>query len=203
MSRTAVLVPCYKRNEYTQMCIDSLKKSEDYGSVDFYFKDGISGLRNTIIDFFDEVRSKEYTYLAKMDNDCLVPNNWIKDLTDALDTSGYDIISPNVFPSNAAFVHGSDGELIRPSKIVGGLWCMRASLIKDMTFERYAPNGIVGAFNILTQIINEKDAVVGWLPSVTIQDIGHWSGAHPLHIKSKEHEEYSAEVRRDVSWSAQ
>ncbi|MBX4189765.1 glycosyltransferase family 2 protein [Candidatus Parcubacteria bacterium] len=199
--RTAVLVPIYKRLEYARLCIEAIKKSKDYESAEFYFLDGSSGLRNTIIDFFEEVRGK-YEYLAKMDSDCLVPDNWLKDLTHILDTTDYDIISPNVFPSNAAFLYGREGAIVRPSESVGGLWCMRASLIKDMNFERYSPNGISGAFNLLTQIIKENEAKCGWIPSVTIQDIGHWSGAHPLHIKSKEHEEYSAEVRRDVSWSA-
>lgn len=200
--RIAVLVPCYGRPEYTELCIKALKASPDYASADFFYKDGANGLRNTIIDFFDEVRDK-YDYIAKMDNDCVVPKNWLDDLVYALETERYDIVSPNVEPSNAAFSVGKDSDgLVRPADHVGGLWCMKVSLIRDMSFERFSPNGITGAFNIIKQIVAENDAKVGWVPGVTVQDIGHWSGLHPLHIKSKEHEEYSVSIGRNISWSS-
>lgn len=222
--KVAVLVPCFKRPEYTKMCMDALRISQTYEGVDFYLVDDGSadgtadilraselgkvivnsecmGLRNVIIDFFQTVKGKGYSYLLKMDNDCVVPKNWVSNLIEALKASNMDIVSPNVAPSNAAFVHGRDGDIVRPSEIVGGLWCMKASLIEYMDFERFRPNGIAGAFNILKQIILENEAKVAWVPSVTVGDIGHWSGAHPDHIKSEDHLNYSALIGRPVSWS--
>lgn len=222
--KVAVLVPCFKRPEYTKMCIDALQNAQSYEGVDFYLvddgsKDGTedilrdsflgevivnpecTGLRNVIIDFFERVRGKGYSYLLKMDNDCVVPKNWVSNLIEALKLSGMDIVSPNVAPSNAAFVHGRDGDIVRPSEIVGGLWCMRANLIDDIDFEKFGPNGISGAFNVLKQIILEKEAKVAWVPTVTVGDIGHWSGQHPAHIKSEDHQAYSALVGRPISWA--
>lgn len=226
MPRAAVLVPCYKRPEYTKYCIEALEKSQDYSGVDFYLVDDGShddtysilsnaklsstiirnsetqGLRTVIVDFFELVRGKGYDYFLKMDNDCIVPKDWLTNLTSILRDSDFDIVSPNVLPSNAAFVLGKDGIPIRPSETVGGLWCMKSHLIDDVSFEKYAPNGIHGAFNILKQIIIEKEAKCGWVPMVEVQDVGHWSGEHPQHIKSKEHEEYSMIIGRPISWSA-
>jgi len=226
MPRIAVLVPAYKRPEYTKICIDGLEKSQDYKDTDFYLVDDHSddstvsiflesslpktiiihnrhqGLRNIVIDFLRFSQAMNYEYIAKIDNDCLVPKNWLNDLAQVLENSDFDIVSANVLPSNAAFVYGREGDLVRPANHVGGLWFMRASLAKGVEFERFSPNGIAGTFNLQTQIIHEKDAKCGWVPSVTIQDMGHSSGVHPLHIKTRAHEEYSAEVRRDVSWSA-
>lgn len=222
----AVLVPCFKRPEYTKMCMDALVTAQSYEGVHFYLvddgsKDGTEdilrasglahvltvheesrGLRNVIIEFFNQTKNQNYTYLAKMDNDCVVPKDWLTKLVDALEKSGSDIVSPNVSPSNAAFVHGRDGEndLVRPSEIVGGLWCMKASLLDGLTFESFSPNGISGAFNILKQIVLETEAKVAWVPGVTVGDIGHWSGQHPDHIKSEAHQEYSAVVGRPISW---
>jgi len=225
MKKVAVLVPCFKRPEYTRLCIAALEKTRGQINADFYLvddgsKDGTEkilsmamvsstlivneetrGLRNVIIDFFELVRGKGYDYYAKMDNDCVVPDKWLDNLIDALDESGMDIVSPNVIPSNAAFVHGRGDDRIKPSDIVGGLWCMKASMVDGIDFERFRPNGIQGAFNILKQIIYEKEAKVAWVSDVTVGDIGHWSGAHPLHIKSEDHAVYSAEIGRPVSWT--
>jgi hypothetical protein len=114
-----------------------------------------------------------------------------------------DILSPNVEPSNAAFTYGKadTGQGYRPSEIVGGLWMMKYSLVKDMYFERHELNGLIGAVPLLRQIITEKEPKVGWVANVIVQDIGHWSGQHPEHIRSKEHFEYSKEVGRAVAWS--
>lgn len=226
MKRVAVLVPCHKRPEYTKMCIDALERSRGTANADFYLVDDGSldgtdtilnmamltstvivneqpqGLRNVIIDFFELVRGKGYEYYAKMDNDCVVPVNWLETLIEDLEANGLDIISPNVMPSNAAYTYGKDGDRVRPSEIVGGLWCMKASLVDGIDFERFRPNGIAGAFNILKQIIYEKEAKVGWDTAVTVQDVGHWSGAHPLHIKSEDHQVYSANIGRPISWTA-
>jgi len=222
----AVLVPCFKRPEYTKMCMDALKASRGYlaNQVHYYLVDDGScdgtedilrasglahlltvhkeptGLRNVIIEFFNQTKHGGYTYLAKMDNDCVVPLNWIEQLVEELEASGMDIVSPNVMPSNAAFVHGRDGDRVRPSEIVGGLWCMRARLLNGISFESFGPNGISGAFNVIKQIILESEAKVAWVPGVTVGDIGHWSGQHPDHIKSEDHQAYSALVGRPISW---
>jgi len=224
----AVLVPCFKRPEYTKMCMDALVVSQSYPNVHFYLVDDGSqdgteeilrasnlahlltvhkeptGLRNVIIEFFNQTKHGGYTYLAKMDNDCVVPKDWITKLVEALEKSGSDVVSPNVAPSNAAFVYGREGdcELVRPSEIVGGLWCMRARLLDGISFESFGPNGISGAFNVIKQIILESEAKVAWVPGVTVGDIGHWSGQHPDHIKSESHQEYSAFVGRPISWGA-
>lgn len=227
MPKVAVFIPCYQRPEYTEICLKSVF-DQTYEDVTFYLVDEggnrdiiqkharendivsfharPQGLRNTVIEFFEWVKANpSIEYIAKLDNDCIAPEGWISNLISSISSSSYDILSPNVFPSNAAFLYGKNGQEgsdIRPSELVGGLWCMRAELIRDIDFERFEPNGIAGAFNLLKQIILEKETACGWLTSVTIQDVGHWSGSHPLHIKSKDHEAYSAEVGRPVSWSA-
>lgn len=139
----------------------------------------------------------------KVDNDCEVPKNWLNDMKRVLMESDVDILSPNVFPSDAAHKYGKPkfGLNYIPTKIVGGLWCMRTSLYKDIDFESIDTFGIKGAFNLLNQIIVEKEAKVGWVDSVVFQDIGHHSGNHPDHIKSDEHLNYSIEVGRPVSWA--
>ena len=139
-----------------------------------------------------------------MDNDCLVPKNWLNDILDVFEKTDVDILSPNVMPSNAAFTYGKDdkeGKGYRPAEIVGGLWCMKASLIKNIYFERHELNGLIGASTILQQIVTEKEPKVGWIANVTVEDMGHWSGCHKDHIKSKEHYDYSKEVGRSVAWS--
>ena len=72
--------------------------------------------------------------------------------------------------------------------------------VNDVDFERHDLLGIIGAFPILDQIIIEKEPKIGWLANVTFQDIGHWSGKHPQHIKTGEHAMYYNEVGRKVTW---
>lgn len=227
--RIAVMVPCHRRKEYTEKCIKSLEDAQNYENVVFYLYDDCSqdgtdkilmssrlpsvvnihdepiGLRATVCKFFESVKSDGYDYIAKMDNDCMVPNNWLNDLVSILKSGTVDIISPNVLPSNAAYVYGlpTNNECeFMPSSTVGGLWCMKADLIRDVYFEPLNLYGIKGAFQLLNQIIVENGARVAWAKNVTVQDIGHWSGAHPDHIKSEEHATYSAEVGRDIKWGA-
>lgn len=159
------------------------------------------GLRQVLIDFFKF--SRKFKTVMKVDNDCVVPSNWFNDMQRILNTSEVDILSPNVYPSDAAHKYGKSiaGLDYIPSKIVGGLWCMRTSLYKDIDFESIDTFGIKGAFNLLSQIIIEADAKVGWVPTVVFQDIGHHSGNHPDHIKSEDHLNYSIEVGRPVSWA--
>lgn len=225
MTSVAVMIPCYKRPEYTEKCIDGIKNSQTYENTKFFLYDDGSndatdrilkmsglpsevivnernlGLRNCVIDFFDRTSGK-FDYLIKMDNDCVVPPDWIERIIYVFKNSDADILSPNVFPSNAAFKNGTyeDGKLYRPSKTVGGLWAMRGSLPTGVFFEKFSSSGICGAWQVLNQIILEKDARVGWIGNLTVQDIGHWSGTHKDHIKSEAHAEYSAEVGRPIAW---
>lgn len=205
--KIAVFLSHYQRPEYTEKCIQAMNEAQEYPNVDFYIVEDDNpntGLRNRILDFFDSIRDKDYDIIAKMDNDCLVPKNWLNDILDVFEKSDADILSPNVFPSNAAFNYGredKEGKGYRPAEIVGGLWAMRYSLVKDMYFERHELNGLTGAVPLLNQIVTEKEPKVGWIADVVVEDIGHWSGTHPLHVKSREHYDYSKEVGRSVAWS--
>lgn len=222
-----VIVPCFKRPEYAYACIEALEQAQKYENVKFHLYDDFSddgtdeilsqadldknvtinaknfGLRNILIDFIGKVEPTT-RYIAKVDNDVMMPKNWLNDLMAIMERNDVDILSPNVCPSNAAEHLGEpdlDNKGFMYSHHVGGLWFMKRRLLDDMTFERYdAVNGINGAFEILNQIILEKEPKVGWVPSVVAQDIGHWSGTHPLCIKSEEHRDYYAYVKRKVSW---
>lgn len=169
-----------------------------------YEHNGKKGLRSAILDFFEYAIKRNYTHIAKVDNDCLVPHNWLKDMMDVFNNTDIDILSPNVKPSNAAYKHGEDTEEFlgyRKAQTVGGLWMMRTELIRDMQFEKHKNlRGLIGAIPLLRQIVNENDPKIGWTTKVTFEDLGHWSGKHPEHIKSNEHKEYSQEVGRQVAW---
>lgn len=225
---TVVIIPCYRRIEYTSKCLASILHAQTYkDDVCFYLvddgsNDGTSdlfaasdlpnkhivthkenqGLRSTLIDAFKFAQSFEF--MVKMDNDCKVPKNWLNDIEGFLKSGWVDIVSPNVNPSNAAYTYGhkeeTDEHGLRRSKIVGGLWAMRTELLDDITFEKHEVNGIKGAFHLLNQIILEKEPRVGWLSDVTVEDMGHHSGDHPENIQSEEHRAYSAEVGRNIQW---
>lgn len=228
--KVAVIVPCYKRPEYTKKCIASLEQT-NYPEVKFYLYDDGSldstekilaesnlpnkvlfvnkenvGLRNIVIDFMKQAQEslKEYDFIAKVDNDCVVPENWLVNILSVFEKNpDVDILSPNVYPSNAAFKLGKDDKEnkgYREARTVGGLWVMKRKLIDGLNFESINTNGIVGAYNILDQIILETDPKIGWVDKVTVQDLGHWSGNHPENIKSIEHETYYREVGRKIAW---
>jgi GT2 family glycosyltransferase len=225
--KTAVLVPCYKRPEYTRLCINSIEMAQGYTDTVFYLIDDGSqdgtfeilseaylpkvvikleeniGLRNCIIEFFKDVLEKDFTHIAKIDNDCTVPRYWLADLAKILEDAKADIISPNVSETNAAHKYGvlniREEDFI-PSKIVGGLWFMKKEMIKDIYFESFSSTGIRAAFNIITQIVAHKNPKIGWTDKVTYQDIGFWSGSHPKHIKSEDHANYSREIGRRIAW---
>lgn len=163
------------------------------------------GLRNRCIDFFNYVRARDFDYIAKMDNDCVVPENWLSGLLNTFANSDADILSPNVQPSNASFQYGKNDIMnlgYRPAEIVGGLWFMKASLIKDLQFEMHDTFGLTGATTLLRQIVTENEPKIGWVTDVVVEDIGHWTGRHPDHIKSEAHEDYSKEVGRSIAWKA-
>lgn len=224
-----VVIPCYKRPEYTARCLDSILKAQEYGEevtfllIDDGSQDGTAqllrdfpfkkvtwisetnhGLRRVLVDVFKYAQESGFYYIVKMDNDCKVPKNWLSDIISSLETGLVDIVSPNVNPSNAAYTYGKKEEPnepgLRRSKIVGGLWAMPVSLLSGLDFEAHEVGGIKGAFHLLNQIILEKEPRVAWLPHVIVQDIGHWSGEHPEHISSKEHRDYSIEVGRNIAW---
>jgi GT2 family glycosyltransferase len=205
--KIAVFLSHYARPDYTEKCIHALNSSQEYPNVDFYVVEDNNpntGLRNRILDFFDSIKGKDYDVIAKIDNDCLVPKDWLNDILDVFERSDADILSPNVMPSNAAFTYGredKESKGYRPASIVGGLWVMKYDLIKDMVFERHELYGLTGATTLLRQIVTEQDPKIGWVPDVVVEDMGHWSGMHPNHIKSKEHFDYSKEVGRSVAWS--
>lgn len=194
------MVPCYKRPEYTEKCIKAL--GQDGCEYVLYQHPGDKGLRSAVLDFFEN--HKHFDFLAKVDNDCLVPKGWLDDMLDIMVLGGLDILCPNVYPSNAAYKHGADREEelgYRPTKTAGGVWVMRSSLIADMYFEDHPSlGGLTGAVPLMRQIVNEKDPKMGWTTKVCFADLGHWSGKHPDHIKSVEHKEYSLEVGRQVAW---
>lgn len=206
--KIAVFMSYYQRPEYTNQCIKALNEAQEYKNVDFYIVEDDNpntGLRNRIIDFFDSIKGKDYDFVAKMDNDCLVPKNWLNDMLAVFEKSNADILSPNVKPSDAAYTYGKadkEGKGYRPSEIVGGLWMMKYSLIKDMYFERHELNGLIGAVPLLRQIVTEKEPNIGWVTEVVVEDMGHWSGMSSFHVKSEEHFRYSKEVGRAVAWSA-
>jgi hypothetical protein len=205
--KIAIFMSYYKRPDYTERCIKALNEAQEYTNTDFYIVEDANpntGLRNRIIDFFDSIKGKGYDIIAKMDNDCLVPKNWLNDILDVFEKSDADILSPNVHPSDAAFTYGKadkDGKGYRPAEIVGGLWVMKYSLVEDMYFERHELNGLTGAVPLLRQIVTEKEPKIGWVADVIVQDVGHWSGMHPEHVKSRDHEIYSKEVGRSIAWS--
>ena len=196
--KVAVLYPNFGRQAYSQKSKPALQQL----GYKVYEHPGEEGLRAAIIDFFKMTRNN-YDILCKIDNDCVVPQGWMSEIKKIFRNTDVDILSPNVVPSNAAYKYGLDTEKqlgYRAAKIVGGLWCMRAELVRDMVFEDYDVTGIKGAFNILKQIVFTKRPKLGWTTKVTVQDIGHHSGQHPEHIKSQEHKEYSNQVGRQTSW---
>lgn len=221
----AIFVPCYKRPEYTKKCLEALMDAQGYEGDSFFLVDDGSGdgtydslyasclgnvithaenhgLRSCLIDFFNDMKLSGFTLLAKVDNDCMVPKNWLNDLEAIMNKNKLDIVCPNVFPSNAALRYGKPGEGYRPTQTIGGVWVMKRALIDDVSFEKIDLGGLKGAVNIMQQIAAEKEPKMGWTEEVVFQDLGHWSGNHPDHIKSQEHEEYSAEVGRNIAWSA-
>lgn len=225
MEKVAIIVPAYKRPEYTKLCLESVYGAQDYGNSSFYLVDEGEneavirdfarpcdtvvlhsephGLRNTIIEFIQWVLDRDFTVISKIDNDCLVPKNWLSDMLEVMNKSGCDILSPNTSETNAAYKYGAFhkrvGDFI-PSQIVGGLWTMRRSMIEEIYFEKTGTSGIRGAFHIINQIVHEKEPKIGWTDRVTFEDVGYWSGSHPMHIKSEGHALYSAEVGRPIAW---
>jgi glycosyltransferase involved in cell wall biosynthesis len=222
--KISVLVPAYKRPEYTAKCIKALEEAQEYLNTTFFLVDDGSGdathdilkgavlpkkfvafhenqgLRNVLIDYIEWVRDNDFDMMGVVGNDCLMPKNWLNDLLDIFEKSDVQVLSPNVFPSNAAYRYGKkvEGLPYMPSKIVGGLWFMAVELAKGIELARHEVSGIKGAFNILKQILLEREPIVGWAENIVVQDLGHWSGMHPGYIKSEEHMKYYKEIGRNT-----
>ena len=221
-------MPCYKRPEYTKLCIKALEEAQAYPRTAFYLVDDGSedgtreilekstlpkrvtinkenkGLRDTVIDFFETVRDKDYDFIAIVGNDVLMPKDWVKKMIDKFEVTDADVLSPNYMPSNPAYAFGQTDDKglgYRPEKMIVGLWFMKIEMIKDLIFERFHLWGIKGSKQLLTQIKLDKDPKIGWNTDVMAQDLGHWSGKHPDHIKTMEHLEYYNEVGRNLSYA--
>jgi glycosyltransferase involved in cell wall biosynthesis len=222
--KICVLIPCFRRPEYTAKCIKALEEAQEYPNTVFFLVDdgsedgtedilrhanlnreviihyGNMGLRNILIDFIEWARLKDFDFMGVVGNDCLMPKNWLNDLLSIFEKSDVQVLSPNVFPSNAAYRYGQkvEGLPYMPSQIVGGLWFMYVDLVKGLEFVRHGVKGIKGAFNILKQILIEREPKVGWASEIMVQDLGHWSGMHPEYIKSEEHLQYYQEIGRNT-----
>lgn len=222
-------MPCYKRPEYTQKCIKALEEAQEYPRVSFCLIDDGSGdktkdlltnstlpnkyiisytknrgLRNVMIDFFKWTRALNFDFLAVVGNDVLMPKDWLNKMLDAFEGTDADILSPNYMPSNPAYTQGEDDvkdKGYRPAKGIVGLWFMKADMIKDVHFERHNLWGIKGASRLLMQIKIEKMPKIGWVTDVVAQDLGHWSGKHPEHIKNAKHLDYYNEVGRNLAYA--
>lgn len=120
--RVCVLFPTWGRPEYTNISEGALVK---YNSgYEIYKHTGEEGLRNAVLDFMEYAIKREADVIAKIDNDCVVNEDWMNRLLDTLDNTDVDIVSPNVYPSNAAYVYGEDTEELigyRKAGIVGGV----------------------------------------------------------------------------------
>src|SRR3990167_4441851 len=120
--KTAVLVPCFRRPEYTAKCLRALEQAQDYPSTTFLLvddgsrdgteqlllasklpkevivRDGSLGLRHTLVEFVEWALQGRYEILGVIGNDCLVPPDWLNQITLGLMTTTAEIISPNVMP---------------------------------------------------------------------------------------------------------
>jgi len=83
------------------------------------------GLRNILIDFVGKVHP-DTKYIDKVDNDVMMPKDWLNNFIAIISRHDVNILSPNVSPSNAAEHLGEpdlDNKGFMYSHHVGGLWC--------------------------------------------------------------------------------
>ena len=83
------------------------------------------------------------------------------------------------------------------------MWFMRRSVL-DKSQSLHAPTGseftgITGAWNLMVEL-KAAGVCCGWTTEVCVQHVGHKSGAHTDHIKSKAHYDYTTEIKRGVKW---
>ena len=236
MPSVHVFVPCYKRPEYTAMCLAALSKNTHHPATDFTLVDDGSndetselllsyaavlnaqsdlvlslenkGLRYRILQFWLKTLKSDADFVAKVDNDNLVPAGWVTNMLDIFDAHPeLDILSPDNHPGHPALRIGKDiGKRYRlAASPIGGLWFMRRRVLEGLPIETWVKecsgHGINGAWDLMVSA-KRKGFVMGLTTEVCFQNIGHQSGNHPQHIKSGAHKDYSAEVGRNVNWVA-
>ena len=223
-----IYIPTYKRPEYLKACLEHMEKAQEYSSgVKFFIindgspDDGTKeilegcklnkviinheenqGLRNTTIDFLDIAVKERPDFICKVDNDFMVPKNWLNNLFEVFNTTDVDVLSPDYAPSHPAYTVATgdiENKGYRPSPTVG-MWLMRTSILDDMVFDRTSLSGIRGSIYIMYQIVAEKEPNIGFTTKVVGNNYGHWSGNHKKTIKTKEYKDYYKEVGRAVSW---
>jgi len=232
MKTVDIIVPCYKRPEYTRQCLGTIQQNTVYPNVRFLLindgsgNDGTEqilhsfldqnptnsvalrhdiniGLRNTLIEAFGVlIRGKPADYIVKIDNDCLPPAEWIRNLVWLMENNDVDLLAPDVYPSHPADRFGKEkkGSKLLFSDTIGGNWIMKRDLLPKKGFSFTEDRTLSGAWQLMQGIIHGNKAKTAWTKEVVLQDMGHWSGKHPNHLKSKEHFEYSKEIGREVSW---
>jgi len=236
-SSVHVFVPCYKRPDYTKMCLGALSKNTYHFTTKFTFVDDGSGdgtaeilddyetlrfpgadlvlspenmgLRYHILQFWQKMLDTNVDFVAKVDNDCLVPAGWITNMLSIFaDHPELDILSPDNHPSHVALAVGEDiGKRYRlAKKPIGGLWFMRRRVLDKMPVAKWAKecaggNTLNGAWQLVVKA-KHKGFVMGLTTEVCFQDLGYHAGTHPHHIKSTAHVEYSQEVGRRIEWEA-
>ena len=60
MKSIDVLVPCYKRPEYTKMCLEALEKNTKYHNVTFYLVD--DGSQDDTLKYFELFSKKKRVF---------------------------------------------------------------------------------------------------------------------------------------------
>lgn len=128
MPTVHVFVPCYKRPEYTVMCLAALSRNTFHRDTEFTLVDDGSkddterilreyafysdadlvispenkGLRYRILQFWLKALKSGADFVTMVDNDQLVPAGWITNLLDIFDAHPeLDILSPDNHPSHA------------------------------------------------------------------------------------------------------
>jgi len=223
--KVEVLVPCYKRVEYTRRYLPPLIENTRYPDVHFRLVDDGSqdgtaeflqslaeqhdnvkadafqvnfGLRWRILEFWD---SSDAPILAKMDNDCEVPEGWLTKLVETLEACPeLGIVSPVI---HTVWIDGDTlmapqgkigfnrGRKYWEALTIGGLWCMKRSVLESPSdFVKGKDDGITGAHELI-KALQSQGVVMGWLPEVVVQHVGYHKGTHGDYIDSPEHREYN------------
>jgi len=178
-----------------------------FADANFVFSPENMGLRYHILQFWQKALDSDVEFVAKVDNDNLVPAGWITNMLSIFaDHPELDILSPDNHPGHPALRIGEDvGKRYRLAKSpIGGLWFMRRRVLEGLPIGRWIKeakgHGIKGAWDLMVSA-KRRDFVMGLTTEVCFQNIGHQSGSHPKHIKSSDHKDYSAEVGRNVTWA--
>jgi len=222
-----ILVPCYKRIEYTERYVPLLIERTDHpgrrivlvddGSCDqtgerleaiAQSHEGVvarvypenKGLRFRVLEFWLQSPA---SILAKMDNDCIVPEGWLTKLVEILDECPeLGIVSPLI---NVASVRGQElyGETIVIGRDVGkryweaermgGLWCMKRQVIDSFPLEKKSTEAtpyVKGAWELMCEVKAASGMQTGWLPEVVVEHVGCETERHPERVNTPEHDQY-------------